>query len=198
MFRRKKIPRSDSLYISFVNKQGKMENEYIPRNTTRLRKWLEKRRQAVYIKLGIDEHYANYRYILSDDIIKQEDILFIIHVLEQHDGKPDYRRERWFYEKLRLLYQEEIDIFIKPLIEYEKKNGVAITHPYGRAYYKRWISKQNSDMKRLYHGVNPIEASEIIDSMMDKLLSILKAQARKQSYYDKKLQKELGKEKEIT
>lgn len=195
MFRRKKVLRSDSLYISFLNKEGKMTHEYIPRDATRLRRWLEKRRRAAYRKYGIEDHYGNIRHVLIGDGIKIEDIAFIIHVLEQHNGNPEYSRERWLYNKLQFLYHDEIEQFIKPYIEYEKK-GSAITHPYGRAYYKRWIMKQNADLKRMYHGVNSDEVIEMADALIEKIDRRIKRNQDKQRYYDNKLKEDLAKKKE--
>ena len=60
MFKRKKSPRKDSLYISFYNSDNKIANEYIPADASRLRNWLETRRQKIYWKYGIEEHYGNY------------------------------------------------------------------------------------------------------------------------------------------
>jgi hypothetical protein len=194
MFRRKKSPRKDSLYLAFYSNDNRLEYEYIPNDASRLRRWLEKRRRDVYLKLGIEEHYGNYRHILLGDSIKIEDIAFIIHVLEQHNGIPEYRRESWLYTKLSYLYRNEIEIFIKPYIEYEKK-GSAITHPYGRAYYKRWMIRQNPELKRMYHGINSVESSEIKDAFLEKINRRIKRVGDKQRYYDNKLKNGSAKEK---
>ena len=193
MFKRKKSPRKDSLYISFYNSDKKIANEYIPADASKLRSWLETRRHKIYWKYGIEEHYGNYRHVLIGDSIKIEDIAFIMHVLEQHNGRPDYRRERWLFNSLSYLYKDEIENFILPYIENEKK-GSAIIHPYGRAYYKRWMIRQNPDLIRMYHGVNFEESFEIRDAFFEKIDRLIKRHQNKQTYYDKKLKDELAKD----
>lgn len=178
----------DSLYLSFVNEEGRLVNEYIPRNFN----WLGRRIRQSYFnvlqRLGKNHYYWHFRHLYGGDSIKENDIAFILHVLEDHGGKPYDKNEARFYNHIESLYKEEITNILMPYVVL-KEEGRAITHPYYQAYLKRWTSnKPHRELKRLYHGIDSQEVRELLEIMMSENDRIIKRLVASQRYYDKKLQ----------
>ncbi|MCA9344501.1 hypothetical protein KC946_01570 [Candidatus Saccharibacteria bacterium] len=122
------------------------------------------------------------------DIRKKEDIKFIFHVLEVHEGEPKLYREKLAYNRLCALYKQELDILLIPkyFADVEKE---PITHMYARAYFKRWIQKPSSEWKLTYHG---LDFNELLDSeimAIDIMKKELKSMDNRYNYYKNKLKK---------
>lgn len=180
----------NTLYISFYDARAqKMVNEYIPSNTTSIGIRLMNKFNEFYIYFGIQLYYWNYRYMLSFESRKTEDLLFIIHVLEDHDGKPPAKRERRFYSKIYSLYGPEIETLIKPYI-IEKKDKDPFIHPYYIAYKKRWLTPKHSQAKRIYHGLDNYELGVMFETLMSGVRKKIEKQNNTRAYYKKLLKKQ--------
>lgn len=178
-----------AIYISFYDENSKkVVPEHIPGDYTKFGMWIRERLCFLYFKLGIESNYWNFRYVLDFETRKTEDLLFIIHVLEEHDGKPPYWRERLFYERLVWKYDAEVRTFILPYIN-EKNEQNPIVHPYYLAYKKRWLKPKYSQTRRFYHGMDINELSVLMDSFKDRRKAWAQNYRNKHTYYKKQLKK---------
>lgn len=179
-----------TLLISFYDARArKMLYEHIPSDTTSIGAKLMSKINEFYIYFGIQLYYWNYRYLLSGEHRKAEDLLFIIHVLEDHDGKPPTKREYRFYLKMYNLYGPEIEFLIKPYI-IENKQKDPIVHPYYLAYKKRWLTSKHPQAKRLYHGIDNYELDVMFKTLMSGVTKRIKRHYNKRAYYKKVLKKQ--------
>lgn len=176
----------DQVYVSFPDVNGKLVNEYIPKDVGWLGFKVKEAIGLMYAKRGIEIYYWNLRHIMVPETIKQGDLQFIIHVIEDHDGVPTDWRERRFYNKLLKLYYYDVEWFIKPMTD-ENKSKDPIVHPYYLAYKKRWIKPKDSNFKRSYHGLNRAEAVEMIEIYIEQIKKRRSRFFSQKSYYKKQL-----------
>ena len=178
-----------AIYISFYDASiNKVVPEYIPTETTRFGLWFTNKLNDMYLRFGIQLNYWNLRHLLDYEMRKTEDLLFIIHVIEDHDGVAPTRRERKFYTKMNGLYGNEIEQLIKPYIT-EKKEQDPIVHPYYLAYKKRWIRPKDSQAKRFYHGMDRYELDVMFESLINRSKTESNNYKYKKAYYKRMFKK---------
>jgi|GEM_PF-5716200 len=177
------------LYISFYDEdKNKIVPEYIPGETTAIGMWFKNKLDDIYSFLGMQTNYWNLRHLLDAEMRKRGDILFIMHVLEEHDGRPSGWRERRFYLKLLRLYRNEIEHLILPYL-IEMKELDPIVHPYYLAYKERWIRPKNSQTRRFYHGMSSEESRIMTHTFIEQINSENAKERNKVAYRKRKLSK---------
>ena len=177
----------ETIYIAFYNPETKkIEPEYIPSDSSRFGMWFRSKVTFTYRRLNIPVYYWNLRHLLDFETRKIEDLLFLIHVIEEHSDKLPLGRERYVYNKLYFLYRSEIENFVLPYI-IEKKNRDPIIHPYYLAYKKRWLRPKYSQARRFYHGMHEYELFEMYSSLIQRVSEEGKKNLSKKRYYKKLL-----------
>ena len=160
MFHLEPIKNYNEMRVSIPTAES-LKYEYVPGEYTNFENWLFGRYIVFLYKHGRKHYYWHYRFCLSIKNRKSEDLLFLIHVYQEHDGKPTDRCEEKFYNKLLREYRNEFEYLIRPKIELESK-GKGIADVYAQAYYKKWLRQKTPNMKRLYHGVDSYEVSDLL------------------------------------
>lgn len=140
------------IHISFLY-ENDLINEYIP---TEINKWfcsLLNKRLFYFIEHRKPIYYNHMRHLLPFNIRKMQDLNFIKHVYDIHDGQPEDIKEFRIFERLQEYYGPEYDSLIKPKYD-EEKEGRGIADVYARAYYQKWLRKKLPEFSLLYHGAN--------------------------------------------
>ncbi|MCA9349319.1 hypothetical protein KC878_04250 [Candidatus Saccharibacteria bacterium] len=188
MFRKKKT-NTDQLHMAF-HVGDTMAYEYIPAEVSAT--YIDFLRYVRWILTKLHKphyYYWQYRHLYDIQTRKQEDLRFIMHVWQDHQGKPTNRMEKWHYYKAMRLYGSEVEAFVLPKLRCEGK-GQAITHEYALAYYKRWLYKDaDPELKCFYHGVEIDEIVELIDRMIARTKQSKKRRASRRLYLNKQLAK---------
>lgn len=194
MFTKKSREDKDALYITFLHQNGETR-EYIPSEYNKHEVWL--RRQYIYFMFRFHKYFPNYyywhiRHMLTAKDRKIQDLQFMIHVFNDHNGIPENRRERWFYGHCWKLYGKEFIDLIAPKIILNEEGDVP-NHEYALAYYKRWLREPRPNIKISYHGVSLFELEEIFHEI-DHIYHAEYIKLRNRTNYEKrKLKKETNK-----
>ena len=143
------------LHISFFI-DGKLLNEYIPANIPRWQYWILDKRINYRINHGKPIYYNHVRYLMPHDIKKMQDLNFLKHVFEIHDGQPTDSTEYKIFERLYEYYELEYEYLVRPKYDAEKENR-GVEDVYARAYYRKWLRKKIPEISLQYHGADAKE-----------------------------------------
>ena len=196
MFTKKSREVKNDFFITFIY-DLKERREYIPEQYNKYEMWI--RSSYIRIMFHFNSVFPNYyywhvRHWMSAEERKMQDLLFMIHVYEDHDGVPINRREKWFFNHCWNMYSTEFSKFIVPKLQLNSEGDVP-THEYALAYYKRWLRKPSANFKKIYHGVDLYELSEIIDEVYAMNNRELKKIMNKENYEKRKLKNESHKKR---
>jgi hypothetical protein len=179
--------------LSFHDSEGNSTvSEHIPKDTGKFEYYVRDKWLKVIRFFGVQGYYWQYRHFLYGDLRKKYDLMFMKHVWEAHEGDPDDWFERQHYRSAWSLYGQEFRKAIIPKISLEKEN-TAVTHEYLRAYYKRWLIKDDPNMREFYHGVNWVEIYDLLTKLQDNMNKDFTKNVRRQQYHDRKLKKSKSK-----
>jgi hypothetical protein len=117
---------------------------------------------------------------------KIEDFKFMVHVYQKHGGEPTDKYEKRHYRYVCGLYSNEFTTFILPKLENEDL-GRGISHYYAIAYYKKWLKPINSNVSRMYHGVDKYEMIDMYDELIANIKDQHTKQLFRQRYHDRKV-----------
>jgi (2Fe-2S) ferredoxin len=168
----------------------KYKEEYIPPKQSRANLWLRQRYLHLRIRLNKDIYYWQVRFLLMPLERKCYDIDFIMHVLNEHNGKPEQKTEKRHYEYAKTLYLSEINYIIDQMNKDETRDAAnRIGHPYAYAYLERWKKSLDTPyVKTWYHGVSASDFRDILKMHLSKELQ-LNIEHNKVLYRQKKISK---------
>ena len=153
--------------LAWVNAKGELEHEYIPHAYTKIMHWLADRRFYHLALSGKDIYYWHTRYRWDPYMRKKNDIAFILHVLNAHNGEPELPQENKWFIKLWNLYSKELSYMELETAKDSpiawRKEKLVLGDPYAYAYKHKWIDSTFAvaQSKTLYHGVNFTEYNRI-------------------------------------
>lgn len=187
MFHLEPTNRSIEMRVS-IPIPGSTKLEYVPSEYNRFENWILIKYRRILDKLNVQHYYWHYRYLLNARSRKSEDLLFLIHVYNEHAGVPTDKHENNFYRKLFRLYDVEFTYLVQAKID-EEKNSRGIADVYAQAYYKKWLRPKTPNMKRLYHGVDSYEIIEMLDAIIEINMKEYRHTKSSIKYADQKVKK---------
>jgi len=182
----KRVDKSTFFLTFYVN--GKPYTEHIPTEIGKLEASLRTEYRKILDKFGTAHYYWHYQQYFTSKLKKSEDLLFMQHVYEEHEGDPKDKHEKKYFNKMVQLYGIEYYTLVAPKIALEKESKTA-THDYALAYYKRWLAKPTPNMKRLYHGIDEYEVVEILQDIISIHKRERSKMRNKENYLLRKLRK---------
>jgi hypothetical protein len=162
---------SNEPLLHFPDGNGQYVSEHIPHDLAKLEIWLRQQYTLYRIKHNKDIYYWHTRFWYSPQKRKQEDIKFIRHVWEVHDGEPvDQAEQRWF-KRLWSNYGKELAYVESELAKDSSSARKGLTprrsHPYAVGYISRWYTPdtQVPEEVMLYHGIQTSDFVDLFDML---------------------------------
>jgi hypothetical protein len=170
--RKPKSPVPPRLQVPAGN--GQFALEYIPEPFSKLSFWYRNKYMLTRDRLGMDIYYWHTRHLYdkSTEALKQADIEFILHVIEEHDQYPTDRVERRNYYRAWKLYGHEIKFVVEEMAKDDKQDQfgeMTDGHPYAYGYARKWFNPNIlAETKLLYHGLNYYQFLSLLDVFVSR------------------------------
>lgn len=145
----------------FEEKGRSYVSEYIPSASHFIKNYLYSVRLSFLLRFRRPIYYYHLRYLLNPIFRKQCDLLFISHVLIDHQRPIDKTEQRHFV-KIYSKYTQELQYFMPIVVAYNDKL-LREWSVYMQAYADMWLIPMFPEIKLYFHGDNQTDFSDFLD-----------------------------------